>query len=105
MKDCNSSSNKNCHLFSLQTIATFMWFPTIVTKNQGYLTSEEVLALSYLTAPQTPGLDPPLYTRIVILHRCKGCFIQMQSVTCIHVSTCFSKHPLWKTTTQTRVAI
>ena len=38
-----------------------MWYPTIVTKNQGFLTSDDVLAPPYLTAPpQTPGLDPAL---------------------------------------------
>jgi len=27
-----------------------MWYPTMVTKNQGYLTIEDVLAPPYLTA-------------------------------------------------------
>jgi len=37
-----------------------MWYRTIVTKNQGYLTSEDVLAPPIWLPPQTPGLDPAL---------------------------------------------
>jgi len=37
--------------FSLQKATTFMWYPTIFTKNQRYLTSEDVLAPPYLTVP------------------------------------------------------
>jgi len=56
----HSSTNKIATFFSLQKITTFMWYPTVVAKNRGYLTSEDVLAPPYLTLPQTPGLDPPL---------------------------------------------
>ena len=46
-----SSTNKNCHLFSLQKITMFMWYPTNFTNNQGYLTSEDVLAPPCLAVP------------------------------------------------------
>jgi len=55
-----SSTNKNSHFLGLEKVTTFVWYWTIVTEKLWYLNKWRLLALSYMTASQTPGLDPPL---------------------------------------------
>ena len=55
----HSSTNKNSHFLDLEKVNTFVWYTKIVTEKLGYLNKWRRFGAPYMTAPQTPGLDPP----------------------------------------------
>jgi len=59
---CDSMKElQNCHLLRLQKITTFIWYPTIVTKNRVFNKWRRFDAPLFDCYPQTPGLYPPLH--------------------------------------------